>query len=240
MAMIRIFFLSLMAVISATNPLFSQDDVRQQIRAIKLDELYIKAEANDSVESEAVNAAALELIYNYNSDRMDRDLDTISVELIRPALQSLVYARGSIKRVLVFVELAVADSLLDVSSKNNKVEQIEVETPLAETIPVDQPEVEVVSISSSIGDLVMLLSNMEMVTEAVNLLSEYKDKRLISGFGQLRSLDNIPSQSYLLIYDRERTVRAILAPDNNEYYNVKRNCPDAITNYSGCGSLWFR
>ncbi len=238
--MIRIFFLSLIVVLFSTYPLYAQDDVRQQIRAIKLDESYIKAEANDSVESEAVNAAALELIYNYNLDRMGRDLDTISVELIRPALQSLVYARGSIKRVLVFVELAVADSLLDVSSKNNKVEQIEEETKPIESNNILQPEAETISTPSSMGDLVLLLSNMEMVTEAVKLLSEYKDKGKISGFGQLKSLAEIPSQSYLLIYDREHTVRAILAPENNEYYNVKRNCPDAITNYSGCGSLWFR
>lgn len=225
------------------NSIFAQDDVRQQIRAIKMDQSYIKAEANDSIESEAVNAAALDLIYHYNAERMGRELDTISIEMIRPSLQSLVYARGSIKRVLVFVELAVADSLLGGMSQKNVVDRsLEEETPsVADIHPTSEVKVESANAQmTTFGDLILLLSNIEMVNEAAMLLKQYKEEGKISDYGQLRSLSDIPSQSFLLIYDRERTVKAILSPDSNGYYNVKRNTPDAITNYSGCGSLWFK
>lgn len=195
----------------------AQDDVRQQIKAIKMDQSYLKSEANDSLESVAKDAAMLDLIYQYNADRLGKNLDTISVELIRPALQSLVYARGSIKRVLVFVELALVDSLSGTKVKP-----------------------ETINLSDIYGEHLQTLASTEYVTDAIRLLDQYKKEGKVADSGQLHSLSEIPSDANILIFDRKHLVKAVLSPADSKYYNVMQNVPDAITNYSGCGALWFK
>lgn len=222
--------LSLMLVsASVVSNLYSQSDVRRQINAIKMDESYIKAEANDTVESAALDMAALQLVYDYNAAHQEQPLDSVSIEVLKPAMQSLVYARGSIKRVLVFIEVEVADSLMQAYKATLKDPQ-----PTAKATNVTS------SPSSSVGNLVLLLSDVEMADEAVKLMTQGKEEGKVTEFGQLHSIQEIPDQAYLLIYDRQRAVRAILSPSDSGYFNVKRNCPDNITNYSGCGALWFR
>lgn len=228
--MVRFFFslcLSLLTVVS----LFAQSDIRKQINEIKLDESFIKTEANDEQEDAAFKSAALNLIYNYNSERLGKNLDTLSIEVLKPALKSLVYARGEIKRVLVFIEVAVADSLSDTHEKEN--------AAVAETKKEEIPVMNVGHISSY-NEILLLLCDIEMVDEAVKLILSQKDEGKISEFGQLKSITDIPQDAYLIIYDRQRSVRAILAPQGTGYHNIKRDCDDAITNYSGSGAIWFR
>lgn len=233
MAIIRHTLLSLVLLFISASGLMAQSDVRQQINAIKMDQSYIKAEANDTTESAAIDMAAFDLIYNYNANRQEQGLDSISIEVLRPALQSLVYARGSIKRVLVFIEVAVADSLQQAYSDTVSTVQ-PVVVPLPEATPrltVAQPD---------LGDLILLLSQIEMADEAVKLILQNKQEGKIADSGQLHSVADIPADAHLLIYDRDHAVRAILAPTQTGYLNVKRNCPDSISNYSGCGALWFK
>lgn len=229
MAMTRKLLSLLLVSASIVSTLYSQSDVRRQINAIKMDESYIKAEANDTVESAALDMAALQLVYDYNAAHQEQPLDSVSVEVLKPAMQSLVYARGSIKRVLVFIEVEVADSLMQAYKATLKDPQSTAKATNVTSSP-----------SSSVGNLVLLLSDVEMADEAVKLMTQGKEEGKVTEFGQLHSIQDIPDQAYLLIYDRQRAVRAILSPSDSGYFNVKRNCPDSITNYSGCGALWFR
>lgn len=222
------YFLLICLSLLTTTSLFAQGDIRKQINEIKLDESFIKAEANDEQEDEAFRSAALNLIYNYNSERQVKNLDTLSIEVLKPALKSLVYARGEIKRVLVFIEVAVADSLSDVREKEHVTVAEKVEIPMMNEERV------------SYNEFLLLLCDIEMVDEAVKLILSQKEEGKISEFGQLKSVTDIPNDAYLIVYDRQRSVRALLAPQGSVYHNIKRDCDDAITNYSGCGAIWFR
>ena len=87
-----------------------------------------------------------------------------------------------------------------------------------------------------------------VLPEAVNLLAGITDyyamaekvKQLkaegkIEDYGRYASLDD-PDECYLIIYNREGKVVAILTP-GPERLNVKTNQPDGVANYSGCGAI---
>ena len=197
--------------------LYAQTDVRKMINEIKLDSTYYKAEVSDSIESEAIRLATQDLVYSINADRLTLGQNPVSLEILNPALQSLTYRRGDIKRVLVFIEIAVVDSIIQSSSR----EETKATFPSAA--------------------IIMQLSEIEMADEAVKILQQGKESGSVADMGQLHSFADIPAEAYLLVYDRQRSIRALLSPSTDEgYINIKRNCPDQLSNYRGCGALWFK
>ena len=111
----------------------------------------------------------------------------------------------------------------------------------------------VVKVVPGFGTLTNLALNMPgsiLFSEAVavNLLAGITDyyamaekvKQLkaegkIEDYGRYASLDD-PDECYLIIYNREGKVVAILTPGPDRL-NVKTNQPDGVANYSGCGAI---
>lgn len=44
---------------------------------------------------------------------------------------------------------------------------------------------------------------------------------------------------YLFIYNREGQIPAYLHKTNEGYFNLKTKQPDSISNYKGCGAIWY-
>ena len=57
----------------------------------------------------------------------------------------------------------------------------------------------------------------------------------IKGYNRYASLDD-PDKYYLIIYNKEAKVVAILTPGPDRL-NVKTNQPDGVSNYRGCGAI---
>jgi hypothetical protein len=49
-----------------------------------------------------------------------------------------------------------------------------------------------------------------------------------------------PEKSYLIIYDPDARIRAVLAPGRTQRKNLRTGLMDAVTNYGGCGAIWFQ
>lgn len=237
--------------------LFAQQDVKMQMAEIKRNESYIKAEANSSEEVVAIDIACKELFEMINSQRAKSGKDSVSIDKIKTDMHSLTYSRGSIKRVLVYMEIEANDTIvspndtittlssqqpdsIDASSQHsvqsNLSDQAEEKNQTNLIIQNDQTK----STNGSFNDLIMLLGDIEMVDEAVKVLQQFKEYGIISDIGQLKSMSSIDSGVYLVVYDRQRSVSAILRKTDDSFYNIKRDCSDELRNYSGCGSIWFR
>ena len=209
---------------------FGQQDVKTQINEIKRNEFYIKAEANSEDETEAAEIATKELFDLINAERVKNGLDSVSLDQVKTDLHHLSYKRGSIKRVFVYMEYV--DSTVVSSQKDSVIPDIELAQDTLLPV-VDNP-------IGAFNNLVMLLCDLEMADEAVKLLLKSKKDSVITELGQLQSMDSIDTGNYLVVYDRQRSIRAILRKTETSFYNIKRDCADELRNYSGCGSLWFR
>ena len=74
-------------------------------------------------------------------------------------------------------------------------------------------------------------------SDMANKIKELKAQGKIKSYARYASLDN-PDTCYLIIYNREGKVVAVLTP-GVERRNVKTNKPDGVKNYSGCGAIGF-
>lgn len=236
----------------------SLSEVKQQINSIKMDPAYFKAEANDSVSERALQSASNELLFQVRERYEGQGIEALSAKMLQPALKSLIYSRGSVKRVFVFLEISLIDSVAQslggvppssapiVSSsaatapelsENTLSDPPSQEPVVVASVPVAEKEV---SDHTSIQELILLLCNVEMADEAARLLQLYKREGKIAEIGQLKQGTEVPSDAILIVYDRQKQLQALLSQDEGIVRNIKRDNPDQLSNYHDCGVLWFR
>ncbi len=243
----------------------SSADIKKQINSIKMDPGFLKAEANDSIQEQAFKTAANEVLLHVKSRYEGQGIEALSAKMLQPALKTLVYSRGAVKRVFVFLEISLVDSVAKslggippieggkptVKPSTNESEykpepeyNAETSRPATDNEPEreDKPVADNMDASDqvSFNELIFLLCNIEMADEAARLLSQFKHEGKIKEIGQLKPGIEIPAGSILVIYNRDKQLQALLSQENGSYRNIKRDCPDQLSNYSGCGALWFR
>lgn len=64
-----------------------------------------------------------------------------------------------------------------------------------------------------------------------------KEKGVIVNYGKYETMSD-PERCYLIIYDPNGQVVAVLAPVGKERVNMKTETPDNEHNYPGCGAIW--
>lgn len=228
----------------------SSTEVKKQINSIKMDPAYLKAEANDSVQEQAFRTASNELLLSVKSRYEGQGIEALSAKMLQPALKTLVYSRGAVKRVFVFLEISLVDSV----AKSLGGVPPTLETPPVESPAIEDPSTEPLASETSLietateapvnqiasNELILLLCNVEMADEAAKLLLQFKKEGKINEIGQMKPGTDIPAGSILVVYSREKQLQALLSHEGDTYHNIKRDCPDQLSNYSGCGVLWFR
>lgn len=231
----------------------SSAEVKKKINSIKMDPAYLKAEANDSVQELAFRTASNELLLSVKSRYEGQGIEALSAKMLQPALKTLVYSRGAVKRVFVFLEISLVDSVAkSLGGVPPTLETTLVEAPVIEVPPIEpsasetppiEPATEapIASVNQiASNELILLLCNVEMADEAAKLLQQFKKEGKIKEIGQMKPGTDIPAGSILVVYSREKQLQALLSQEGDTYHNIKRDCPDQLSNYSGCGVLWFR
>lgn len=62
----------------------------------------------------------------------------------------------------------------------------------------------------------------------------------ITKMGKYRTMRD-PLRSYLIVYDTDARIRAVLGPGSeNSRKNLRTGQNDSVTNYGGCGAIWFQ
>lgn len=80
-----------------------------------------------------------------------------------------------------------------------------------------------VTAGADIGAFVMGLSN----------------NNAIQAYGKFRDMpENV--DCLLFVYNRDKEIVAYLRKTGNTYFNLQTKQPDSITNYKGCGAIWFQ
>lgn len=210
-----------------SSSFFAQDfsEVKKEINKIKKDSKYIYAESIAESEEDA-KIFAEEILYDeinkwIYTQKSTKEGQELIVNNKKELWASLSMPRGTnMYRYFIFVkksDIVSSDNVLAFSNEQSPKNELEV--------------VKEFKVPSTIKEVSVYTKYNDMA----NKVMELKKSGKIKSYARYASLEN-PDLCYLIIYNREGKVVAILTP-GNERMNIKTGKPDSVKNYSGCGAI---
>lgn len=199
------------------------DDIKKQINKIKKSSQYIYAEATAPTEKDARTYAEERLFDEVNKWVATQKKMNGSANLVvnnrKELWTPLSIPRGTnMFRYFVYVrkkDIIATDNAVVIENKNRATVEEKLQLVLPESI----------SLLAGITDYYAIADKVKQM--------EAEGK--IKGYNRYASLDD-PDKYYLIIYNKEAKVVAILTPGPDRL-NVKTNQPDGVSNYRGCGAI---
>lgn len=199
------------------------DDVKKEINKIKKSSQYIYAESTAPTEEDARAYAEERLFDEVNkwvsTQKKMKGSANLVVNNRKELWTTLSMPRGTnMFRYFVYVrkkDIIATDNAVVIANESRPA----VEEKLQPVLP------EAINLLAGITDYYAMAEKVKQL----------KAEGKIEDYGRYASLDD-PDECYLIIYNREGKVVAILTP-GPERLNVKTNQPDGVANYSGCGAI---
>ena len=199
------------------------DDVKKEINKIKKSSQYIYAESTAPTEEDARAYAEERLFDEVNkwvsTQKKMKGSANLVVNNRKELWTTLSMPRGTnMYRYFIYVkkkDIIPTDNAVVIANESRPA----VEEKLQLVLP------EAVNLLAGITDYYAMAEKVKQL----------KAEGKIEDYGRYASLDD-PDECYLIIYNREGKVVAILTP-GPERLNVKTNQPDGVANYSGCGAI---
>lgn len=267
---IWLFALSILYSLVFCNTLLADDeDIKAQINRIKSDEAYLGAESTHEDWGFAYLHAVEEIQYYLNLMRKEEGMDSLSVAQVKTGVRSLRHMRGDKYRVFAYVKLqdmlqAVPEpdktptdfSPLPDSPSSEETQQVDstktetglsiredsVETPviIEDHIKTEISAARQTVSSSSLIEVVMLLRQVQMIDDAVLVLEQFRRDGKVQDFAKVRGLTDIQENTFLIIYDMQGEIQALLEVQQGQYRNIKTNQKEGLDAYHGCAVFWFK
>lgn len=201
----------------------STDDVKKEINKIKKSSQYIYAESTAPTEEDARAYAEERLFDEVNkwvsTQKKMKGSANLVVNNRKELWTTLSMPRGTnMYRYFIYVkkkDIIPTDNAVVIANESRPA----VEEKLQPVLP------EAINLLAGITDYYAMAEKVKQL----------KAEGKIEDYGRYASLDD-PDECYLIIYNREGKVVAILTP-GPERLNVKTNQPDGVANYSGCGAI---
>lgn len=222
-------------------PGYAQEDyseTKAQINKIKKNSAYLYGEATLSSSEEAL-ALAKEILEK-EIDAWVEEREKLSssnhvvIKNINKVSEQMTLPRGNMYRAFVYVKKSDIIPSENVTIKDNNTRNITTAGNQQTTAPQNnnnnQPTTNPVLAS------ILKLSNFSQLKDCLTTL---KQEGKISSYDKYASLAN-PADYYLIIYNRQGQIEAILSPGQDSRINIKTNQPDDITNYKGRGAIGFK
>ena len=70
-------------------------------------------------------------------------------------------------------------------------------------------------------------------------VKELSNNNAIQAYGTFKDMPE-NTDCLLFVYNRDKEIVAYLRKTGNTYFNLQTKQPDSITNYKGCGAIWFQ
>lgn len=248
----------LLALAVILTPFSANADVRDEINAIKLDENYLFAEGTDEDKNIAFDNALYELLLLVNEIRSGSQKPVLETSHLVSVVENKSYMRGEKTLAFVYISIEKALALMPKQSLGIVVgagqqpadtvaaapqQNTTVQTPAPEAQQQSSPQQQKLNFvaGKDITSATARLCEYEMATEAGLALKKYSAEGTVSQFGRARSMAEIPADAYLLLFDREQVIKAILSPDTGSgRTNMRTHQPDALANYHQVAVIWYR
>ena len=238
-----------------TSALFAQtntDKQKEEINKIKKNKNYIYGEATLPDQDEALKLAKEILIKNINDwvagEKKMKQSEAVVIRDIIENSENINLMRGSMFRAFVYVQkkniLPVDDTDNAVVISRSTSDQEEPVIIVSDIQKVESGETNdeteyappVFNENDTASDI---LNRIMAITKSDDVLPFFKQLKANNKiiYGNMASLTS-PADCYLLIYNREGRVVAILDKGHNK--NLRTQEEDSTKNYSGCGAVWFQ
>lgn len=215
-----------LAGLALATPLYAQvDEVKGQINKIKKSSQYIYAESTAPTEADARHYAEEKLYEEINAWVATQKKLNNSANLLvsnrKELWTTLSMPRGNnMFRSFIYIkksDITATDNAVVIANQNRPAMEEKLQSKLPEAV----------------GAIAACVQYSVMAEK----MKELKAQGKIKSYDRYASLAN-PDNCYLVIYNREGKVVAVLTP-GKERRNVKTNQPDGVVNYSGCGAIGF-
>lgn len=199
------------------------DDVKKEINKIKKSSQYIYAESTAPTEEDARAYAEERLFDEVNkwvsTQKKMKGSANLVVNNRKELWTTLSMPRGTnMYRYFIYVKKK------DIIPTDNAV------VIANESLPAVEEKLQPV-----LPEAINLLAGITDYYAMAEKVKQLKAEGKIEDYGRYASLDD-PDECYLIIYNKEAKVVAILTP-GPERLNIKTNQPDGVANYSGCGAI---
>ncbi len=227
-----LFILSLFVCIS----MMAVDERVRQINAVKMNAEYLYGEATMASQEEAVSLAYEKLQKEVLSwaQRDSVILVVKSVAEINQLSDTIMTRRVEMYRVFAYVKKA------DLIAKTDTVQ--------AQAAPQPKDSLVTDGVKRTIkqrffgkkkeNDALLRLKRAKTFFELKEIMQPLKEKGDILDYGKYATAEH-PEQCYLIVYDPAGNIAALLGKGKETRKNLKTGQDDSITNYRGCGAIWF-
>ena len=229
-------FLCILFVGTLTISLWAQNNINE-INKIKWDKEYLYGEATlDKKE------AALELAYELLQMEIKNwaaqnnpNISNLIASNISEYVDTIILQRHNMVRAFAYVRTS---NLIAIDGKSMNVEvkqDHEVQQPSTDnTLATPEAKKETIK-----NDVIELLMEVDSFYDLENIIQPMKLEGNIEDFGKYTTMTD-PANCYLIIYDRNAKVVALLGKGVKERNNLKTGKIDSEINYHGCGAIWIK
>ena len=238
----------------APQPLTPQ----QQINAIKMDmDTYLFAESTtESWESALENA---KFLLNIEIENFIKSLglkDSVVGFVARASnkMMQLQSMRGSRYRAFIYVKKSeivpylAGEEVMNVpTDAHSQITPFDPVKAAAEQAAAEQARLDSIKAAEEAArleaaKLTDLERDMLAVTAGADIgafVKELSNNNAIQAYGTFKDMPE-NTDCLLFVYNRDKEIVAYLRKTGNTYFNLQTKQTDSITNYKGCGAIWFQ
>ena len=238
----------------APQPLTPQ----QQINAIKMDmDTYLFAESTtESWESALENA---KFLLNIEIENFIKSLglkDSVVGFVARASnkMMQLQSMRGSRYRAFIYVKKSeivpylAGEEVMNVpTDAHSQITPFDPVKAAAEQAAAEQARLDSIKAAEEAArleaaKLTDLERDMLTVTSGAAIeafVKELSNNNAIQAYGTFKDMPE-NTDCLLFVYNRDKEIVAYLRKTGNTYFNLQTKQTDSITNYKGCGAIWFQ
>lgn len=227
----------------------AQENNKRKIDAVKRDGGYLYGDATLQTERNAVKLACDLLkdeLKKWSNDHNISDQQFSETVLTHYADTILVEKRNHV-RAFVYVKASRLSSLISnnqtpksgtpvvVTPPPAPVRESVTPTPAREPVAPAQVQTPVKRTNPVLERLMSVSSFYDLK----NVIAPLHNQGVIQSYGKYSTMKD-PAECYLIVYDANGSIKAILGKGKDTRENLKTHQPDNVRNYSGCGAIWFK
>ena len=239
--------IAIITVLLVSLSMTAMDERLERINSIKKNPQYLYGEITMQTQEEATSMA-YELLQKEVFAWAKHDDIKLAVNLpaeINKLADSIMMRRANMYRVFVYVD----KQALTTCTKDT----VAIQKTDTNTVPKDS----IVNHRDSLvsaenmkmikqhffgnrkkSDALMRLKEAKDFFELKEIMQPLKEKGEIIDYGKYATAKN-PELCYLIIYDPAGNIKALLGKGKDKRQNLKTGQEDSISNYRGCGAIWF-
>ncbi len=232
-----------------------------EINRIKRDKSYLYGEATLNTKDAALSLAyeLLEAeIKNWAKQKSNKISSVVASQIYEYA-DTIILPRHNMVRAFAYVKTSNLDPVKGKSIKVDIVEHkiprtseqtiaaaaqpVASSQPVPAAVPAKPAEASVAAPKPVKVDVSKeVLDEIQKVTSFYNLeqtIAPLHRQGKITSYGKYATMPD-PSESYLIIYDTDANIRAVLGKGTSTRKNLTTGKDDSESNYKGCGAIWFK